>query len=47
MTSGVISTAATSPVWVAEPVVDSTNHGIAIIETRVPTKEMPSAVSPP
>ena len=40
-TSGVISTAATRPVWVAEPVVDSTNHGIAIIETRVPTKEIP------
>ena len=47
MTSGVISAAATRPVWVAEPVVESTNHGIAIIETRVPTKEMPSATSAP
>ena len=46
-TSGVISAAATRPVWVAEPVVESTNHGIAIIETRVPTKEMPSATSAP
>ena len=36
-TSGVISAAATRPVCVAEPVVDRTNHGIAIIEIRVPT----------
>ena len=47
ITSGAISAAATRPVWVAEPVVDSTNHGIAIIEIRVPRKEMPSAVRPP
>ena len=39
--------AATRPVWVALPVVVSTNHGIAIIETRVPVSEIASAVSQP
>jgi hypothetical protein len=46
-TIGVISAKATSPVWVAEPVVVSTSHGIAIIETRVPSSEIASAVSQP
>ena len=31
----------------ALPVVVSTNHGIAIIETRVPVSEIASAVSQP
>ena len=47
ITSGVSSAAATSPVRVAEPVVTSTSHGIAIIETRVPSSEIASAVSQP
>ena len=46
-TSGNISAKATRPVWVAEPVVVSTNHGIATIEIRVPVREMASAVSQP
>ena len=46
-TIGVSSAAATSPVWVAEPVVTSTSHGIAIIETRVPRSEIASADSQP
>ncbi len=46
-TSGVSSAAATRPVLVADPVVTSTSHGIAIIETRVPRRETASAVSQP
>ena len=46
-TSGNISAKATRPVWVAEPVVVSTNHGIATIEIRVPVREIASAVSQP
>ena len=43
-TSGAISANATSPVFVADPVLVSTNHGIAIIESRVPLTEIASAV---
>ena len=46
-TSGSISASATSPVWVALPVVVSTNHGSATIDTRVPVSEKASAVSSP
>ena len=46
-TIGVISANATRPVCVADPVVVSTSHGMAIIETRVPSNEMHSAVSQP
>jgi len=46
-TIGAISANATSPVCVAEPVVVSTSQGIAIIDTRVPSSEMHSAVSQP
>ena len=46
-TIGIISANATRPVWVAAPVVVSTNHGIAIIDTRVPVRESASAVSQP
>ncbi len=46
-TSGSISASATRPVFVALPVVVSTNHGSAIIETRVPVSEIASAVSQP
>ena len=46
-TIGVISAAATSPVCVADPVVVSTSQGMAIIDTRVPSSEMHSAVSQP
>ena len=43
-TSGAISAKATRPVFVAESVVVSTNHGIAIIDTRVPVTEIAIAV---
>ena len=46
-TRGSISASATSPVWVALPVVVSTNHGSATTETRVPVREKASAVSRP
>ena len=46
-TIGSISARATRPVWVALPVVVSTNHGSAIMETRVPMSESASAVSQP
>ena len=46
-TSGVSSATDTSPVRVAEPVVTRTSQGIAIIETRVPSSEIASAVSHP
>ncbi|GAA4373737.1 hypothetical protein GCM10023146_25610 [Nocardioides caricicola] len=46
-TSGSISASATSPVFVALPVVVSTNHGRATIDTRVPVSEIASAVSQP
>ena len=46
-TSGNISAKATSPVWVGDPVVVSTNQGIATIEIRVPVREMASALSQP
>jgi hypothetical protein len=46
-TIGVISANATRPVCVGDPVVVSTSHGMAIIETRVPSREMHSAVSQP
>ena len=43
-TSGAISANATTPVFVAEPVLVSTNHGIAIIESRVPLTDTACAV---
>ena len=43
-TSGAISAKATSPVIVADPVLVSTNHGMAIIDSRVPLTETASAV---
>ena len=46
-TSGSSSAKATRPVWAAEPVVVSTSHGIAIIETRVPHSEIASATRNP
>jgi hypothetical protein len=46
-TIGAISAAATRPVFVGDPVVTSTSHGIAIIETRVPRSETASAVNQP
>ena len=46
-TSGASSAKATSPVCVALPVVVSTNQGRAIIETRVPVREIASDVSQP
>ncbi|GAA4706553.1 hypothetical protein GCM10023349_25880 [Nocardioides conyzicola] len=46
-TSGSISASATSPVFVALPVVVSTNHGSATMDTRVPVSEIASAVSQP
>ena len=46
-TSGSISARATRPVFSGLPVVVRTNHGSAIMETRVPMSEMPSAPSQP
>ena len=46
-TSGNSSASATRPVFVGLPVVVSTSHGTAIIETRVPVSEIASAVSQP
>ena len=46
-TSGSISARATRPVFSGLPVVVRTKKGSAIIETRVPMSEMPSAASQP
>ena len=42
-TSGASSAKATRPVLAGDPVVTSTSHGMAIIDSRVPTSEMASA----
>ena len=42
---GTISTAATSPIRAALPVVTSTSHGIATIEIRLPTADRTSATN--
>jgi hypothetical protein len=46
-TYGVISQKATSPVWVALPVVTSTNQGSAMPEIRVPVSDTAIAASTP
>lgn len=46
-TYGAISQKATTPVWVALPVVTSTNQGSAMAETRVPVNDTAIAASTP
>jgi hypothetical protein len=46
-TSGSISATATRPVFSGLPVVVSTKNGSAIMDTRVPISDTPSAPSQP